>query len=226
MKKPITAAIALAVIISACGSNGNDSATATTAAQPNTTQAASPTTAKPTTTTDAPTTEAPTTTELTCPEGMHVATNGTHCAADATTTTVDTSASDDLLAIQTVGALRDGTNQKLSQALIDILEPSPLERVDVLSGCLDNEGHIIVVVDATSGYATDERQQKAAADAVANLAELWGDEIAMFSKTSDKVPVGLDLTVDGHHYLLDNATMRAIAARQTAPADALANSQV
>lgn len=157
--------------------------------------------------TDAPTTEAPTTTAA-------------PTTTRAPTTTVDPGAQADMVAITMLGNLRDGdpATADLAAAMIDAIEPYPLDRVDVLSGFLDDVGTANLVIVATSGYGTDEYQIEAAVTTVSAMSELW--DTPPFAGLG-AVKVGLDLTVDGRQYVIPHDAMLGVLNRQITPQQAL-----
>lgn len=133
----------------------------------------------------------------------------------ATTTTIDPGDEADLQAVFLLGGIESGEAADVIQGFIDVIEPFPLDRVDVVTADI---AAMNIVLVATSGYSTVEYQQEAAVDTVARLAELWGVPALAGLGT---VKVGLDLTVDGRRYVVTNDSMRAVLNRRMTPQAAL-----
>ena len=126
-----------------------------------------------------------------------------------------------------IGDLRAGKATELRAAIIDFLEQGPLsywERLNLVSGMIVDASDeteeipagIYLVIDATSGYTSDEYQERALFDAVYELATnaLWTDE--GFGATTDdgNGAVGLDLTADGKRYVLTGDRMLGVRDRR------------
>jgi hypothetical protein len=150
------------------------------------------------------------------PEVIETTEAPTATARPATTT--DPAAEADLGAIAALGALRDGTAPDVVDSLIAILEPSPLDRVDLISATLTDDGVANLVVVGTSGYGTPEYQLEASINTLNSLSNLW--DVPAFAGTGN-VKIGLDLTVDGQQYLVPNESMVAVLNRQMTPQQAL-----
>jgi hypothetical protein len=194
-RRTLIGAVAMSILVVSCG--GSDDAATEVSNAPvavETTAAVATTEPEVVETTEAPTTTA------------------------RPTTTTDPAATADLGAIAALGALRDGTAPDVVDSLIEILEPSPLERVDLISATLTDDGVANLVVVGTSGYGTPEFQVEAAIETLNSLSNLW--EVPSFSGIG-KVKVGLDLTVDGQQYLVPNESMVAVLNRQMTPQQAL-----
>lgn len=136
--------------------------------------------------------------------------------SEAPATTIDEALQQDMALLLVLGDLRDG-DPDLVNAFVSDLEPTPLDRVDVVTAQL-GEGTAVVVVAGTSGYGTDEYQIEAAVDTLTVLSTLWSDE--MFAGGRNIRP-SLDLTVDGRHFVVSFESMVAVLGRQMTPQQAL-----
>lgn len=100
-----------------------------------------------------------------------------------------------------------------------ILVYTDFERVDVVSGRVDESGMWLVVV-ATTGHSTADLQHHLAEDLVQVLAErLWTP--ALFGPGEGPTAVGLDLTSDGTHYMVSGDAMQQVRGLVLLASDAL-----
>ena len=198
------ATIAVVVIAAAAtapsdNDNGTIATSDTTADVATTTATTTPPATDPTTTTSTTTTTTTTTTST-------------------TTTTIDPALEADIEALLILDGIQTGSATEVTGALIDAIEPYPLERVDVLTASVEPPN---IIISATSGYSTADYQIEQAVEALGVVADLWDGGLRSFAGDGT-VKIGLDLTVDGRRWLIPNQALRDIAARRLAPADALA----
>lgn len=105
-----------------------------------------------------------------------IPTTSTTTTTAAPTTTIDPGDVNDFTALLLLGELRDGTNPELVESLVSDLEGSfILERVDLVSAHLTDDGLAELVIVGDSGYRTADYQVQAAADAVVYFGGLWAE---------------------------------------------------
>jgi len=136
----------------------------------------------------------------------------------ATTTTADPGDIADLTVLLVLGQIRDGEAPQIVDAFVSDLEPFVLDRVDVVTAELGNEGLANVVIVGTSGYGTEQYQLEAAVDALTVCATLWDTDTFRDVKN---VRPGLDLTVDGRQFLVPYDSIIAVLDRRMTPQAAL-----
>ena len=140
---------------------------------------------------------------------------------EAPPTTVGSNAADLRVLNAVVGA--NDPASKLHEALIDAFENDlHWERLNAISATLPPDGSVgepaWLVIEGSSGYGTDEYQIKAASDAVAYLSDLWGSD--SFGPAV-KIPLAVDMTLDGNHWRFAPETLIAVDQRTMTPDEAL-----
>ena len=163
-----------------------------------------------------------------CPDLASVVLDFVAETGEAAPATTEPAALDQTLAnLLAIADLRDGAATELRGALVDALDQGPLrlwERLNLVSGMIVDASEeteripagIYLVIDATSGYISEDIQEQLLFNAVHELATgvIWSDEA--FGATTDEGngAVGLDITADGKRYVLPGDRMLSVRDRR------------
>ena len=126
-----------------------------------------------------------------------------------------------------IADLRDGEATELRGALVEVLEQGPFslwERLNLVSGMIVDASEeteripagIYLVIDATTGYISEDIQEQLLFDAVYELATavIWSDEAFGATTDAGNGAVGLDITADGKRYVLPGDRMLSVRDRR------------
>jgi hypothetical protein len=125
--------------------------------------------------------------------------------------------------IAVLGGLEDGDagTDDIRRSLAELIEGMGFERVNVVTGEVGGLGAFLVV-DATSGYSTEENQLEAVIDGVYTMSQaLWAPDFFGAATPEGALVVGLKLTSDNRSFTLSPEEMIAIRDRQTSASQAL-----